>query len=73
MLVMITGLGTHSSAEKDHLGNESGTVRPFGLSREHRHVPRDLQNFGYLSFSPSFSSCVFVRRRERARESKLER
>ena len=72
---MITSLGTHSSAEKDHLGNGSGMVRPFGLSRERRHVLMDPQNFGYLSFSPSFVSCGFACRGEkaRARESRLER
>ena len=75
MLVMITGPGTHSSVGKDNLGNGLGTVHPFGLSKERRHIPMDPQNFGYLSFSPSFASCVFACRRERARarESKLER
>ena len=57
---MITGLGNHSSAGKDHLGNGSGMVRPFGLSRERCHVPMDPQNLGYLSFSPSFASCVLL-------------
>ena len=72
---MITGPRIHSSVGKDHLGNGSGTVCPFGLSRERRHVPMDSQNFGYLSFSSSFAYCDFAYRRERARarESKLER
>ena len=52
-------------------------VRPFGPSRECRHVPMDLQNLGYLSFSASFASRAFMRRRERARararESRLDR
>ena len=64
---MITGLGTHSSAGKDLLGNGTGMVRPFGLSRERHHVRMDPQNFGYLSFSPSFASCVFACRKKRAR------
>ena len=57
---MITGSGTHLSAGQDRLGNGSGTVRPFGPSRERRHVPMDLQNLGYLPFSPLFASCAFV-------------
>ena len=65
---MINGPGTHLSAGKNHLGNGSGTVRPFGLSREHCHVPMDPQNLGYLSFSPSFASCIFARKREREQE-----
>ena len=64
---MITRPGTHLSARKDLLGNGSRMVRTFGLSRERCHVPMDPQNFGYLSFSPSFASCVFACRRERAR------
>ena len=62
---MITGPGTHSSTRKDHLGNGSGMVCPFGLFRERRHVPMDPQNLGYLSFPPSFASCAFACRRER--------
>ena len=76
---MIIDLGTHLSTGKDHLGNGLRTVCPFGLSRERCHLPMDLQNLGYLSFSPSFASCASAckgereRERERERESKLER
>ena len=67
---MITFPGIHSSAGKDHLGNGLGTVHPFGLSRERRHVLMDPQNLGYFSFSPSFASCAFMCRRERESERK---
>ena len=50
--VMITGPGIHSSTGKDHLGNGSGTVRLFGLSRERRNCLKPSKTLVTFHFHP---------------------